>query len=340
MRAYCVWLIGGAVAICLVNAAIVFAIDPHNRLGRNSSGVYDWVERQHTAAAIQRVPHNAAFFSNSKLFMVNPAKLERFDWFNGAFGAANVEEIVGYLDAFVEDQRVVVVAVDFWGFHADSPGVAEPGLPEAARESLFHYLFNSAMLHRGLMTLWHRSKGKAPLILPGGYINPEVYQAKLDRLLANPNWRMMVEFGDQEFDATFRLAHERIEMLAAVRDRLEAHGVLFVLVLHPQHPGLLRRLESETLAPHFDQFRHAILAEFPEAIDLSEAYPDSSAYIAGDPMHYRPEIAVEFFNERVIPEIERRFARQKKSRRRPKAAAARDSKPDDQAVAGEEVRPR
>lgn len=318
---YVGWILGLTFVVCFLNAALVFWIDPRCRLGRNPQGSYDWAKRDYVTSRLPVVDPEAVFFSNSKLFMVDPDALEGFDWFNAAFGSASIEEMVGLIEALVQHVQVCLIAIDFWQFHADWPPVGDPLHPPGRGEWLVDYLLSHQMARRSLVTAMRHHKGDRPLMMPEGFIHPESYQERLAELRRKPQWMEAVQAGDQAFAQMFILADSRIELLRQTVRRLEERGILPIVMLHPQHPGLLARLESPELREHYEAFRQAMRAAFPDMIDLTYHYPEVEAYLEGDPMHYRPEIAEELINEIVVP-----AARERLHRRRPILERKRPSK--------------
>jgi len=326
---YVGWILGLTLALCLLNALVVFWVDPRCRLGRNDHGSYDWAKREFVTSRLPAGDHDAVFFSNSKLFMVDPTALKGFRWFNAAFGAASVEEMVGVIESLVDGMQVCVIAVDFWQFHAQWPPVTEPKHPPHRGEWMIDYLLSNQMAKRSVITAIRRMQGDRPLMKPEGYIDSESFQKRLEELHQHPQWMESVMAADREFDRTFTLAEERIELLRQTTHLLEERGILPIILLHPQHPGLVARLESPELRPHFEAFRQAMREAFPDMLELTHHFPELDAYLAGDQMHYTPEIGVQLINHIVVP-----TARDRLLRRRPALERKRPSKQVRRPLAG------
>ncbi len=308
-RAYTALLVGVALGCLLLHAGIVWALDPQNRFGRNTTGLYDWLERLQAARHLAARPGDAVFFSNSKLFMLDPAGLEGFSWINAAFGAASIEEIAGYVEAYVHQRPVCVIAVDFWSFQADHPPFAGGPVPPPAEPTPVTYLLDRTMLRRAVTGWLAHRQGKPPLVRLEGYVDPAGFQARLNRLLSHPGWPALRATQEAETDATYAFDVARFSLLTEIRDQLARRGVPFLLVLHPQHPDTLRRLEHPHLAEEYRRFRAALEAAFPDVIDLTTALPDPADFFSGDPLHYRPEGARILWNHRVVPEARRQAER-------------------------------
>lgn len=303
MRTFFWTLLSTCIGIVALNAALVYCLDPLDRFGRNRTGIHGWFERQHAVQQLRSKPHDAVLFSNSKLFMVPPDRIEGFTWINAAFGAASIEEIAGFIDAYIRHQSVCVIAIDLWDFRQGK--VSNPGVPVAPPTPIrpAEYLLSHEWLRRGVLNLAHHLQKRPPLLERGGYVNAAAFQDRVDRLAANPLAQQAGKLLYEWLADHFELDEERLALLAEIRQILDQRGVRTVVILHPQHPTLLRLKEADRLRAASEAFRTALEKVFPDFVDLTTAVTDPADFLENDLLHYTPEVAVRLLNKKVVPTL-------------------------------------
>jgi len=303
MRGYFFSVIGGALAVVLAKAVFIATVDPIGRLGWNHGGIYFALEREQKESAVKWRGHDAVFFTNSKLSMQDPAELDAYRWFNFAAGGMRIEEMAGFVEAYVRDQSACVLGLDVWMMHAGHPPVTEVAHPRPWFAWLPSYLTSWRSFFRTTGTLQRRWAGVSPVITSGGFLDATLFAERLARknIGGDAEWDFWFE---QNLMSNFVYCEKRLTMLKQIRDTLKQRGVKLVVFLHPQHEQALQFLERPEFAAHQKRFLKDLRGIFPVVVDLTKEYPDDRFYFTNDRLHYFPWVSTEFLNARVIPLLE------------------------------------
>ncbi len=95
-------------AVALLN----WRVDPYERFGNNHLGIYVTADREVKAAEVTRYPHNALYVGNSRMHVIQASQLKGFQFFNGGFAAATLEEMYWYIHRYAHGLELVVIGID------------------------------------------------------------------------------------------------------------------------------------------------------------------------------------------------------------------------------------
>ena len=287
-------------AVSVFGAALMnYFIDPFDRFGRNRLGVYVMAEREVKASEVTRFPHNALFVGNSRMQAIQASRVNGFRFFNGAFPAANPEQIHWFIHHFAHGQELVVLGIDLG---QSDPAEREGDIFESAHWAvLADHLVNMQTLEASLKTLKAHFAGEPSHYLPDGSTYEEDWGNGRRRddpevgKVAMKKFKFILESNASQ--PSPKLSH-----LRRIADTLHERNIPCVLVVPPIHEEVIRHMETLHLQSAFDTWLHEVRAIFPNFIDLSRSpYGAARNHYMRDPIHYKSEAGVRFMNEVVVP---------------------------------------
>ena len=281
-----------AIALLVLGAvaAMNWLVDPFDRFGRNWTGVYISAEREAKATEVRRVPHDAALLGDSKMALVNTARIPGLRMYNAAFGGASLAEIDAFARAYLGREKAVVIGLDLTQFGAPSPQPVAAVLRGGGFRDAARYLLDARGIEYGWKSLWSRRLGKAPSLRADGSYDDAAHWARVN---APDPVRTRDELNRQISElAALRPSGAAVDLLAGTVRELARRGVavrLFLMPVHPETAAALRTLpDSAALA----RLRAALASRFPGMLDLTDG-PLSRAenFFPSDPIHMTEPVA-------------------------------------------------
>ncbi len=278
MKRYILSFVLACAASVLAIAALNWAIDPFNVLGRNSLGIHADTERTAKARAVTTFPYDGLILGSSVIANVDPAHIRGGRFFNAAFGSAVPEEYLWFLDNYLKPGKTVLLTIDFSMVNKGYFNLIYDSrkLKEAFNPDPYRYLLSANVALDSLMTAISAIRGKKPAIREDG--------GRPEPLTGSPDLRALadippVPIGRGRYK-NFTYAPERIEIMQSVRRILEARGARFAVILTPLHSAVRRSLEEMGLSRHLDRLRSDLKAV------LGPCFLDYSAGPYGEPENY------------------------------------------------------
>ena len=296
MLAMSAFFVGGPV---LLN----YLVDPYDRYGNNTAGVFIMAERELKASEVARFPHNALLIGNSRIAGIPVAPLKGFRFFNGSFAAASAEELYWFIHHHAHGQDVVVLGIDM--------GTQDPPVPQG---DIFRrgdwaveieHLVNLQTVEYSIKTLFSHWSGKKSRYLPDGAVAaPDTYEeGKKDDPLVG---KIHLESLKGAMAFRFRQPRRSLTFFRKIADELRERKIPCVVVMPPMHEEVIRHFDAQNLQGACQAWVEEIRVIFPNIVNLtSSPYGAASGFYPRDPVHYRPEVGVHFMNEEVVPFAEK-----------------------------------
>ncbi len=335
-----------AVSVLFVGlpALLNYLVDPYDRFGNNTMGVFIMAEREMKPSEVVRFPHNALIIGNSRIASIPALKVNGFKFFNASFAAATPEEIYYFLERYAHKQEIVVIGIDmctrdpavlkgdifragdwtaarvYWaiGFEFFRRGDWSVAFAywSAASEywpAASEHLVNLQTTEYSLKTVFSYWGGKPSRYLPDGS-------------LAAPDWGNAGKLDDPTAGKRYlddMKAHTVRNVVPAPRalsfyrkiaDTLRARNIPVVVVMPPIHEAVFRHVGEMNLQGLYEAWVAEVTSIFPNVVNLTGSpYGAASNFYLRDPLHYKPETGVQFMNEVVVP-----YAQKVLAERRPR----------------------
>ncbi|MEO6786176.1 MAG: hypothetical protein ABI318_08585 [Chthoniobacteraceae bacterium] len=290
-----------AMSVLFLGGPVLFnyLVDPYDRFGNNTMGVFIMAEREMKASEVTRYPHNALLIGNSRIAEIPVSELRGFRFFNAAFAAANAEELWWFLYHHARKQELVVLGIDMG---TQDPPVLQGDIFRRGDWALAaENLVNLQTLEYSFKTLFSHWSGKRSRYLPDGSVaamdwgepgkkpDPLVGQRHLESLKGAMAFRIMQP-------------PRSLTFFHRIADTLRERKIPCVVVMPPMHEAVIRNFEALHLEGECQAWVDEIRKIFPEIVNLtSSPYGAASGFYPRDPVHYKPEVGVSFMNEEVLP---------------------------------------
>jgi len=306
---YVRWLLGMAVVLLFLVALINYWVDPFGIFGRNRVGIYTASEREQRQGTAPWWERDAIVLSNSKLSMQDPSRLQGFEWYNMSASGARVEELTGMLEAYVRDEKLVVLGLDMWMFNESYAPTGKPFRPLGWQRVAEHYLLNASCLMKSIEALQKSARNEPVMSFPGGYTNEEL-AAITEREDPRRDFTSIYDFFIKQMAANYIFSERRLDHLRGLKEEMDKRGVELLVFLHPQNQLMRDLMATPEYQPHVERFLREMRALFPNLIDLTDSeYAEDRDFFLKDPIHYTPQVSTDFLNEAVIPQA-RAYRRQ------------------------------
>ncbi len=302
-----------AVSVLFVGLPVLlnWLVDPYDRFGNNTMGVFIMAERELKPSEVVRFPHNALIIGNSRIASIPATKVNGFKFFNASFAAATPEEIYYFLERYAHKQELVVIGIDMC---ARDPGVLKGDIFKPGDfASMSEHLVNLQTTEYALKTMFSHWGGKPSRYLPDGS-------------LAAPDWGNAGKLDDPTAGKRYldnMKAHTVQNVVPAPRslsfyrkiaDTLRARNIPVVVVMPPIHEAVFRHVGEMNLQGLYEAWVAEVTSIFPNVVNLTDSpYGSASNFYLRDPLHYKPETGVQFMNEVVVP-----YAQKVVAERRPR----------------------
>lgn len=276
-----------------------YIVDPYDRFGNNRLGIYISAEREMKATEVARQPHTALIVGNSRMACLAPSRLDGFRFFNGAFSAANAEDVHWFLHHHAHTQKLVVLGIDLGA--KDPPNlngdIFRPGDWAAVAE----HLVNLQTVEYSFKTLFSHWAGKPSHYLPDGSLRDPDF-GNLSRP-GNPALEMAYMETLKNNTTGFVLTTPRsLSFYRKIAETLRERKIPCVVVVPPIHEEVMRHIEALHLQGESQAWLDELRAIFPNVVNLASShYGAASNFHAIDPVHFKAEVGVRFMNEEVLP---------------------------------------
>ncbi|MEI7820092.1 MAG: hypothetical protein WCK55_04175 [Verrucomicrobiota bacterium] len=302
-----------AVSVLFVGLPVLlnYLVDPYDRFGNNTMGVFIMAERELKPSEVVRFPHNALMIGNSRIASIPAVKVNGFKFFNASFAAATPEEIYYFLERYAHKQELVVLGIDMGAKDPAAPqgDIFKPGDFASVRE----HLVNLQTTEYSLKTVFSHWGGHPSRYLPDGSLAaPEWGNAgKLDDPTAGKRYldNMKTHTVQNVVPAPRSLSFYR-----KIADTLRARNIPVVVVMPPIHEAVFRHVGEMNLHDLYEAWVAEVTSIFPNVVNLTDSpYGSATNFYLRDPLHYKPETGVQFMNEVVVP-----YAQKVLAERRPR----------------------
>ncbi len=290
-----------AVSVLFVGLPVLlnYTVDPYDRLGNNRLGIYISAEREMKATEVARQPHTAIFVGNSRMAAIPASRLNGFRFFNGAFSAANAEDVYWFLHHHAHTQELVVLGIDLGA--KDPPTLNGDIFHRGDWAAAAEHLVNLQTLEYSFKTLFSHWAGKPSHYLPDGS-------------LAAPDWGKAGKKDDPTIGKKYlddMKAHtvnnvlpppRTLSFYRKIADLLRERNITCVVVMPPIHEAVFRHVGEMNLQGLYEAWVAEVTSIFPNVVNLTGSpYGAASNFYLRDPLHYKPETGVQFMNEVVVP---------------------------------------
>jgi hypothetical protein len=292
MLSACALFVGGPV---LLN----YIVDPYDRFGNNRMGIYISAEREAKATEVERQEHTALLLGNSRIAAIPPSRLVGFRFFNGAFSAANAEDVYWFVQHHAHRQKLVVLGIDLGA--TDPPALNGDIFRRGDWASAAEHLVNLQTVEYSIKTLISYLTGKRSHYLPDGSLaEVDFGNASKPRNVAFERAfmeRMKNGIARHILHPPWSLSHYR-KIAATLRER----KIPCVVVVPPMHEELIRHIAAMRLDDECREWLEGLRAIFPNVVDLSSSpYGAAANFYDVDPVHFKADAGVRFMNEQVLP---------------------------------------
>jgi hypothetical protein len=282
-------------------ALMNYAVDPYDRFGNNRLGIYISAEREMKSTEVRRYPHTALFVGNSRMAAIPASRLNGLRWFNGAFSAANAEDIYWFLHHSAERQEIVVLGIDLG---AKDPTILNGDIFRRGNWSAdAEHLVNLQTVEYSFKTLSSHLAGKLSHYSADGSLteldfgNPAKPQ---DAATAKAH---LATFNNYMADVVLKPPRS-LSYYRKIAETLRARKIPCVVVMPPMHEEVVRQIETLHLEKETKAWLDEVSAIFPNVVNLtSSRYSAAENFYAWDPVHYKSETGVRFMNEEVLPVV-------------------------------------
>ena len=279
----------GVVFLCV---ALNFFIDPYNRFGMNTMGVYISAEREFKVTEISSFEPEWVLLGNSKSAMIDVTGVADDKVFNAGFGSASIEEMVQFIKEHIPNNNVkLVIGLDILQYSAGRPS-AQPYFYVNTFDNVTQYLFSLKSLEYCGKTIGKYVRNKPKTLFENGSYNAirwfEHRDVEDENRAAEEIKRIQQSYLDKPGYSK--------EMMKGYRELariIEEKGLKAIYYLHPIHEEVMEFVKSKK---HEDLklWIAEIKTVFPEVINLSESeYSKSSCFFKTDPIHYYPKVGAE-----------------------------------------------
>jgi len=294
------WISGG---LLLAVAAVNLWVDPYYRFGTNQIGVYISSEREFKATAVQKAPHDALVIGNSKPSIIDPDKIDEYQFLNVGFAGAKPEEIYWFLEKFARNQKLVVLGLDYGMFNEGAAPIREKDPFERPLfRDICNYLLNLKSFQYAMEGLFRKVAGQQPTILATGQSNPKPY-LDFDAGLTEEHYEPALDLLRRDTFNNFNYSVKRLGYLKKIKALLQERGIKLVVFINPENDVVLDLIRSMPAGGQFDRWKADLREIFPELVDLT-AEPrlsEHAHYFRHDPYHYLPSTGTTIIKEYILP---------------------------------------
>lgn len=279
-------------------------VDPFDRLGNNTIGIYADAEREAKSAWLSRGHFQGVLLGSSKVTYIDPSSLASAGFFNAAFALAMPEEILAFARTFVRPGQKVVIGLDLYMFNENAFPLQEPEFaPEPSLLELAKYLISGNVLIYSIRDYLYHLRGKRPRLAPTGNVDATSRLAR-HAVMTEPVDGPVLGMLSSVHYRDFRYSEARLEKLRELKALLEERGNPYAVFINPLSRTVLGHLGTMPAAAELDRLRRDLRSIFPDLIDLSdERWSDSENFFRFDTLHYLPGVGAAFLNEEVLPSL-------------------------------------
>jgi hypothetical protein len=302
-RQFRLYLVQAAVAAALLFGCVAGLngwVDPQDRFGNNTLGIYIDQDRPSKAKLVHTWPHDALLLGSSMVGFIDPQTLPGYRFFNGAFVAAAPEEILSFLRHLGGDVKFVAIGFDLYMFNlSHEPWIDidrfAPGNQDAT--PWHHYIFSIDVAIEAIENIVRRLRGEPSVLTPSGQRN-SWHIERADAAFPQPDHeRTLNDLRNNHF-GNFRYAEARVETLRQIKALLEERRQDYMIFINPMNRSVLHMLNEIPARADYARFRQDVAAVFPDVKDASTgAWSDDRFFFNHDAFHYRPATGTAFLGQ-------------------------------------------
>lgn len=298
-RRFTLAMLGASALFTGAPVLLNYAVDPYDRFGNNRLGIYISAEREVKSTEVTRQPHTALIVGNSRMASISASRLEGFRFFNGAFSAANAEDVYWFLHHYAHTQELVVLGIDLGA--KDPPNLNGDIFRHGDWAATAEHLLNLQTVEYSFKTLLSHWAGKPSHYLPDGSLRDPDF-GNLSRM-GNPALeRAYMETLKNNTTGFVLKAPRSLSFYRKIAKTLSERKIPCVVVVPPVHEDVIRHIEAMDLQGEFQAWLDELKSIFPIVVNLaSSPYGASANFYAMDPVHYKAEVGIRFMNEEVLP---------------------------------------
>jgi len=268
--------------------AVNWLVDPFGKVHQPWFGMYYSTEREQKMHYVKVFPHNALLIGSSRTASIDPDDINcsGLTFFNASFSSALPEEILNYLEHYVDDAKVVVIGLDVFMFN-ESHREYTPDWE--GRGDKLSYLFSADTLGYSWGTVNKWLKGKKSSSKPDGQRNMESKNER-DAKQTDIDYAETLAVLQQSHYNNIIFSTRRIQVIGRIRDLMRERGVKTVFFWNPINVAILDMIFKDSSKQAFYQRAKGEVREvLPDIVDLNESrYSRMEAFYKFDPVHYYP----------------------------------------------------
>ena len=292
---YLVQMLSTVAIVVGLAATFNWTIDPLSWRPDGRFDIYFANDRAFKAHWIRLYAHEGLLMGSSKVRQIDPETISGPRFFNAGFGLASPEEMLEYLDRYVQSERLLVIGFDFWMMNEPKTlggsmftDLNTPPLYGHSPREWFTYLTSLESTAQSLEGVIKSAIGAPGFYSPAGNIivTAASLAAPSDKLRYERNIKRALDIRFRDFHYSVR----RIGVIKAIKDWAEmrhARLLVFLSPLNGDEAAVLRTLPAWS---YYDRFRSEMREVFPDLTDFTDDYPGASNYMPDDAFHYRSQV--------------------------------------------------
>jgi len=297
-------LTAGATSLLLLSAIALFnyIVDPYNLLNNNKTGVYFWNERQ-VKANILKYNHEAVLMGSSKTGYVNPDDLDCYKFYNASLRGGLPEEIYFYLKAHLKNEKLVIIAFDFYMFNEREYPLKMLSDWQDIQYSIPEYLLGAHTTEASHKTIkkWLKNEKTHSMQPNGQFIYPgkdEGHQTSEKSPETQQQYVNIIEGLVNNHYSEFSFSQSRLASVKNIKKLLKNRDITYAVLINPLNEDVLAALKGSQAHKFFIQWRKEMRTIFPDLYDFSSShYSAVKGFYSKDPYHYTPQTGKTFLNE-------------------------------------------
>jgi hypothetical protein len=268
-------------------------IDPYGNLGFNRLGVFIGVERDLKPYQIQHYPHDAVIIGNSLQGVMDPDKIvSSYRFYNAYLAGARSEELRTFIERYVHNQRLVLVALDFGAVIDHNTPYIENPIPDSFYDRFISRIFNLRTVEYSIRTLRLHAKGKTPTYKENGAGWGSLEDSYAEESRAKDyEYKSVLELAKRNYNRA-QVDPKRMNEIRRIKQILEERKIPYIIFSNPIQEKLWEEFIKSNSYPQYLQWGREIREIFPDFIDFTSngSFSATTNFWKLNAGHYRPEI--------------------------------------------------
>ncbi len=292
----------GVATVLAVLTTINWFVDPLGYFGRLPFGLYhqDGLPT-FKARLLGHDEYNAVLLGSSNSEVIGPEEVAPWGLklFNASLLGLMPEDLQYYVQKFVNNQRTVIVAFDFYMVNEGCKPIRESEFARTEWMAFPEHAFSLKVTYYSLRALNWSWGGKGTLNFPTGNVNREAKE--IANAQANgQNYGNWVNQTRDLFYCRFRYSDRRLEMIREIARDLERRDIRLLAYLSPMTPVMLDMLRQEGLSGYLARWRQDMKSILPGLVDFTDGpFSEARYFYWDDPLHYTRSTA-KLVMERIL----------------------------------------